>query len=66
MFAYKNIEELEKLSKLAALQSQVKEVRLQDKLAKQNYHYNAQKQQEPLIDTIKDTSENLKNKKRNL
>ena len=39
---------------------QEEEFRLQDKLGKQFYHYDAKNLQEPLIDTIKDNSENLK------
>ena len=34
-------------------------MRLQDKLGKPNYHHEAKKLQEPLIDTIKTTSESL-------
>ena len=46
-------------NEFASLQNQVKEVRLQDKLSEQNYHYDAKQLQEPLIDTIEDTSEKL-------
>ena len=52
-------EVLENLEELDALQNQVQEVRLKDKLGKQKYHYEAKKLQEPFIDTIKDTSESL-------
>ena len=58
MLAIKNREDLEKLEELASLQNQV-EVRLQHKLGKRNFHDNIIKLQEPLIDTIKSTSENL-------
>ena len=54
-----NVEELSNLNNLVSLQSQVKEIRLQDKLGKENYHENIRKLYEPLNDTIKNTSENL-------
>ena len=59
MFSIKNIEELEKLYKLVSLQRQNKEVRLQDKLGKQNSHEKIEKLFEPLNDTIRKTSEKL-------
>ena len=40
LFAIINREDLEKSGELASLQNQVREVRLQDKLGKQNYHQN--------------------------
>ena len=57
LFPIKNREDLEKLKELAALQNQVKAVKLQDKLGKQNFHENIKKLYEPLTDTIKDVSE---------
>jgi len=59
LYAVKNIEGLEKVAELFALQDQIKEVRLQDKFGKQNYHYDSNKLFEPMIDTIKNTSENI-------
>ena len=59
MFPIKNREDLEKLKELATLQNQVKAVKLQDKLGKQNFHENIKKFYEPLTDTIKDVSENI-------
>ena len=50
---------MEKFEELASLQSQVKGVRLQDKLGKQNFHEDLKKLYEPLTDTIKNTSENI-------
>ena len=58
-FPNKNIEDLKKLDELASLQNQVKAVRLQDKLGKQNFHEDMKKLYEPLTDTIKNTSENI-------
>ena len=54
-----NREDLEKLKELTTLQNQVKAVRLQDKLGKQNFHEDMKKLYEPLTDTIKDVSENI-------
>ena len=59
MFPIKIIEDLKDLNKAVPLQSQVKAVRLQDKLGEQNYHQNAEKLYKPLTDNIKDISENL-------
>ena len=59
MFPIKNREDLEKLKELATLQNQVKAVKLQDKLGKQNFHENIKNLYEPLTDTIKDVSENI-------
>ena len=59
MFPIKNREDLEKLKELATLQNQIKAVKLQDKLGKQNFHENIKKLYEPLTNTIKVVSENL-------
>ena len=59
LFPIKNREDLEKLKELDTLQNQVKAVKLQDKLEKQNFHENIKKLYEPLTDTIKDVSENI-------
>ena len=59
LYASKTIDELQKLEELALLQSQVKAVRLQDNLGKQNFHKNMKKLYEPLTDTIKNTSEKI-------
>ena len=59
LYSIKNVEDLEKLEELVSLQSQVKAVRLQDKLGKQNFHEDMKKLYEPLTDTIKNTSENI-------
>ena len=59
LYSIKNRKELEKLVGLASLQNQVEEVRLQDKLSKQNFYENIKNLHEPLIDTIKNTSGNL-------
>ena len=59
LFPIKDREDLEKLNELASLQDQVKVVRLQDKLGKQNFHEDMKKVFEPMTDTIKDVSENI-------
>ena len=38
LYSYENEEDLENLNELISLQGQVKEVRLQHKLGKQNFH----------------------------
>ena len=59
LYSIKNIEELEKLNELVSLQNQVKTVRLQDKLGKQNFHEDMKKVFEPVTKTPENTSENL-------
>ena len=59
LFPIKDREDLEKLNELVSLQDQVKVVRLQEKLGKQNFHEKMKKLYEPLTDTIKNTSENI-------
>ena len=59
LFPIKNREDLEKLNKLVWLQNQLKAVRLQDKLGKQNFHEDMKKVYEPVTDTIKNVSENI-------
>ena len=59
LFPIKNRLDLDKLNELVSLQYQVKAVRLQDKLGKQNFHEDMKKVYEPLTDTIKNVSENI-------
>ena len=59
LFPIKDREDLEKLNQLASLQDQLKAVRLQDKLGKQNFHKDMKKVFEPMTDAIKNTSENI-------
>ena len=40
LFANRNREDLEKLEQLVLLKNQLEDLRLQDKLGKQNYHEN--------------------------
>ena len=59
MFPIRNVEDLQNLNEAVSLQNQVKVVRLQDKLGKQNFHEDMEKVFEPLTDTLKKTSENI-------
>ena len=43
LYAIKNNDDLENLNELVSLENQVKAVRLQDKLGKQNFHENLKK-----------------------
>ena len=60
LYWYKNREDLENLNQLVSLQNQVDELRLQFRLGKQNFLNTFKTLYEPLTDTIKTTSENLK------
>ena len=55
----KDREDLEKLNELVSLQDQVKVVRLQDKLGKQNFHEDMKNVFEPVTKSLENTSENL-------
>ena len=58
MFPIRNVEDLQILNKAVSLQNQVKVVKLQDKLGKQNFHEDMEEVFEPLTITLKKTSEN--------
>ena len=59
LYSIKDREDLENLNELASLQDQVKFVRLQDKLGKQNFHEDMKKVFEPVTKSLENTSENL-------
>ena len=59
LFAINKREDLEKLTKLATLQDQVKAVRLQVKFGKQKFRGHMKKVFEPVTKTIKDVSEDV-------
>ena len=61
MYAIKNRDNLEKLEDVPLLQNQVRELRLQDKLGKQNFHEDSKILYEPFTYTIKDTSRDKTN-----
>ena len=58
LFPVKDREDFENLEHLVSLESQVKAVRLQDKLGKQNFHENMKKVFEPVTMSLENTSEN--------
>ena len=60
LYSIKKREDLENLEELASLQNQVKLVRLQDKLGKQNFHEDMKKVFEPVTKSLEKTSENLR------
>ena len=60
MFPIENVEDIQRKNEAVSLESQVKVVRLQDKLGKQNYHHKTEELFESVSDTIKNSSENLK------
>ena len=59
LYSIKNVDDLEILNKLVSLQDQVKVVKLQDKLGKQNFHEDMKKVFEPVTKSFENISENL-------
>ena len=59
LFPIKDREDLEKLNKLVSLQDQVKTVRLQDKLGKQNFHEDMKKVFEPVTKSLEKSSQDI-------
>ena len=59
LFAINNREDLDKIEELASLQDQVKVVRLQDKLGKQNFHEDMKKVFEPVTKSLENTSQDI-------
>ena len=59
LYSIKDREDLEKLEELASLQDQVKVVRLQDKLDKQNFHEDRKKVFEAVTKSLENTSEKI-------
>ena len=59
LYSIKDREDLENLNELFSLQDQVKFVKLQDKLGKQNFHEDMKKVFEPITKSLENTSENL-------
>ena len=56
LYSIENTEDLKNLNKLVSLENQVKAVRLQDKLGKQNIHEDKKKVFEPVTKSIENTS----------
>ena len=59
LFPINNIEDIQKLDEAVSLQNQVKVVRMQDKLGKQNFHENMKEVFKPVTKSLENTSENL-------
>ena len=59
LFAINNREDLKNLNELASLQDQVKAVKLQDKLGKQNFHEDMKKIFEPVTKSLENTSQDI-------
>ena len=59
LFPIKDRKDLEKLNELASLQYQVKAVRLQDKLGKQNFHEKLKKVFETVTKSLENTSQGI-------
>ena len=59
LYPINNREDLQKLDEAVSLQNQVQEVRLQDKVGKQNFDENIKKVFEPVTKSLENISENL-------
>ena len=59
LYSIKDREDFKNLEELVSLENQVKVVKLQDKLGKQNFHENLKKVFEPVTKSLENTSENL-------
>ena len=59
LYSIKDREGLENLNELASLQDQMKAVRLQDKLGKQNFHEDVKKIFEPVTKSLENTSQDV-------
>ena len=59
LYSIKDREDFEKINELVSLQNQVQEVRLQDKLGKQNFHEDMKKVFEPVTKSLENTSQDI-------
>ena len=59
LYAIKNNDDLENLNELVTIQNQVKAVRLQDKLGKQNFHEDMKKVFQPVTKSLESTSQDI-------
>ena len=59
LYAIKNNDDLENLNELVSLENQVKVVRLQDKLGKQNFHEDTRNVFEPVTNSLENTSQDI-------
>ena len=60
LYSIEDREDLEKLSKLVSLESQVNAARLQDRLGEQNFHEDMKKVFEPVNKSLGNTSQDIK------
>ena len=59
LYSIKDREDLENLEELVSLENQVKAVRLQDKLGKQNFHKDMKIVFEPVTKSLEKTSQDI-------
>ena len=59
LFPIRNVEDLQNLDEAVSLQNQVKFVRLQEKLGKQNFHEDLKQVFGPITKSLENTSENI-------
>ena len=59
LYSIKDRKDLENLEELVSLENQVKVVKLQDKLGKQNFHEDMKKVFEPVTKSIENTSQDI-------
>ena len=59
LYSIKDREDLENLNELVSLQDQVKTVKLQDKLGKQEFHEDMKKVFEPVTKSLENTSQDI-------
>ena len=59
-YSIKNKDELKDLDELDDLQSKIKQVRLNEKLGKQSYHYEIKELFQTFSDTLENTSQEIK------
>ena len=59
LYSIKDREDLEKLNELVSLENQVKAVRLQEKLGKQNFHEDMKKVFEPVTKSLENNSQDI-------
>ena len=59
LFPIKDREDLERLNELVSLQDEVKVVRLQDKLGKENFHKDMKKVFEPVTESLENTFQDI-------
>ena len=59
LYSIKKRDDSEKLNKLVSLETQVKAMRLQDKLGERNFHEDVKKVFEPVTKSFENTSQNI-------